>query len=160
MVEVRALGPDDRALVVGLLRTRWGSERMVANDAVFRPADHPGFLATMEAEPAGVLTYRIDGDQCEVTLLDTLEERQGVGTALLSAVARVAKAAGCSRLWLVTTNDNLHALRFYQRRGFRLVALRPGAIDRARRELKPEISLVGLEGIPIHDELELERWLE
>ncbi len=86
--------------------------------------------------------------------------RQGVGTALLSAVARVAKAAGCSRLWLVTTNDNLHALRFYQRRGFRLVALRPGAIDRARRELKPEISLVGLEGIPIHDELELERWLE
>src|SRR6266516_3335411 len=93
MVEVRALGPDDRALVVGLLRTRWGSERMVANDAVFRPADHPGFLATMEGEPAGVLTYRIDGDQCEVTLLDTLEERQGVGTALLSAVARVAKAA-------------------------------------------------------------------
>ena len=160
MVEVRALGPEDRPFVVGLLRTRWGSERMVANDAVFWPADHPGFLATVDGEPAGVLTYRIDGDRCEVTLLDSLEERQGVGTALLSEVTRAAKAAGCSRLWLVTTNDNLHALRFYQRRGFRLVALRPGAIDRARRELKPEISPVGLEGIPIHDELELERWLE
>jgi len=160
MVEIRALGPDDRALVAGLLRTRWGSERMVANDAVFRPADHAGFLATMEGEPAGVVIYRIDGDRSEVTLLDSLEEGEGVGTALLSEVARAAKAAGCSRLWLVTTNDNLHALRFYQRRGFRLVALRPGAIERARRELKPEISLVGLEGIPIHDELELERWLE
>jgi ribosomal protein S18 acetylase RimI-like enzyme len=160
MVEVRALGLEDRPFVVELLRTRWGSERMVANGAVFRPADHEGFLATMEGKPAGVLTYRIDGDRCEVTLIDSLREGRGVGSALLSEVTRAAKAAGCSRLWLVTTNDNLHALRFYQRRGFRLVALRPGAIDRARRELKPEISPVGLEGIPIHDDLELERWLE
>jgi hypothetical protein len=61
-------------------------------------------------------------------------------------------------LWLVTTNDNTHALRFYHRLGFRLAALHPGAVEAARR-LKPEIPLLGLDEIPIRDELELEiRW--
>src|SRR5438094_9310389 len=147
MVEVRALRPDDRPFVVDLLRTRWGSERMVANGAVFRPADHEGFLASIAGEPAGVLTYRVQGDRCEVTLIDSLDEGQGVGTALLAEVSKTAKAAGCSRLWLVTTNDNLRALRFYQRRGFRLVALRPGAIDRARRAMKPRSCPGGRGGI-------------
>ncbi len=57
---------------------------------------------------------------------------------------------------MVTTNDNLRALGLYQRRGFRLAALRCGAVDQGRR-LKPEISEVGEGGIPLHDELELVR---
>jgi hypothetical protein len=60
----------------------------------------------------------------------------------------------------VTTNDNVDALRFYQRRGFRLRAVRPGAVDDARRTLKPEIPAVGEQGIPIRDEIELERAIE
>jgi ribosomal protein S18 acetylase RimI-like enzyme len=70
-------------------------------------------------------------------------------------VSNAAKTQGCHRLWLITTNDNTHALRFYQRRGFRIVAIHVGAIDESRR-LKPEISAVGLDGIPIRDEIELE----
>jgi hypothetical protein len=61
-----------------------------------------------------------------------------------------------ARLFLITTNDNTHALRFYQRRGLRLCALRPGAVDEARRTLKPEIGEIGNDGIPIHDEVELD----
>jgi hypothetical protein len=80
---------------------------------------------------------------------------QGVGTALIEAVKVAAIEAGCRRLWLMTTNDNLHALGFYQRRGFRLVAVYPGAVDAARL-LKPEIPLLGNDGIPIRDEIELE----
>lgn len=68
----------------------------------------------------------------------------------------MARRAGCTRLWLVTTNDNLDALRFYQRRGFRLSRLRPGAVDLSRQTLKPEIPEVGTFGIAIRDELELE----
>jgi len=83
-------------------------------------------------------------------------EGQGAGTALLTAVEAAAAAAGCRRLWLITTNDNLDALRFYQRRGYRLAALYPGAVDEARR-VKPTIPLVGNHGIPLHDELELEK---
>ena len=82
----------------------------------------------------------------------------GVGSALVSTLEDAARAAGCRRLWLITTNDNLEALRFYQRRGFVLAALHPGAIEASRR-LKPVIPLVGHDGIPIRDELELERLL-
>lgn len=82
-------------------------------------------------------------------------ERRGVGSALLEGIARLAREYQCQRLWLITTNDNVHALRFYQRRGLRLVALRPDSVAQAR-DLKPEIPAIGLEGIPIRDELELE----
>src|SRR5205823_2603833 len=92
---------------------------------------------------------------CEITFIDAGEQFQGVGTELLQAVKQHALGAGCRRLWLVTTNDNLSALRFYQRRGFTLCVLRPNALEAARR-LKPEIPLSGDYGIPLRDELELE----
>src|SRR5439155_8963 len=79
-----------------------------------------------------------------------------VGTALLAEAGLTAAAAGCTRLWLITTNDNVDALRFSQRRGFRLAALYPGAVDDSRARLKPEIPPVGDYGIPLRDELELE----
>ena len=83
----------------------------------------------------------------------------GVGSALVGEVERIAHAAGCGRLWLITTNDNVDALRFYQPRGFRLVALHAGTVDDSRAGLKPEIPKVGEHGIPLRDELELEREL-
>jgi RimJ/RimL family protein N-acetyltransferase len=103
----------------------------------------------------GLVTYRIEGSQCEVVTLNSEEEGTGIGTALLEAVCREAAAAGCTRVWLITTNDNLPALRFYQKRGMRLFALHPNAVE-ASRKLKPEIPLAGWEGIPIRDEIELE----
>jgi ribosomal protein S18 acetylase RimI-like enzyme len=77
---------------------------------------------------------------------------------LLEAAAATARERGCRRLVLMTTNDNLGALRFYQRRGFRLVARRPGAVDAARAR-KPAIPPIGDFGIPLRDELELQRAL-
>jgi GNAT superfamily N-acetyltransferase len=107
-------------------------------------------------EPAGLLTYVLGVDECEVLTLHAVRPGHGAGSALLVAITPIARDAGCSRLWLVTTNDNVDALRFYQRRGFRLRALRPGAVDASRRDLKPEISTIGDHGIPLRDELELE----
>ena len=95
------------------------------------------------------------GDSCEIVSLDSLVSGIGIGSALVAAAQAMARSAGCRRLWLITTNDNLAALRFYQKRGFRLVAVHVGAVDGARR-LKPEIPAVGLDGIALHDELELE----
>jgi ribosomal protein S18 acetylase RimI-like enzyme len=106
-----------------------------------------------------VLTYVLDGDSCEVLTLHAASRLGGVGTALLAAAERVATNAGCRRLWLITTNDNVDALRFYQRRGFRLAALHAGAVDEARERLKPEIPRRGEYGIELRDELELEKVL-
>jgi ribosomal protein S18 acetylase RimI-like enzyme len=78
---------------------------------------------------------------------------------LIEAVVGAARSAGCRRVWLITTNDNLTALAFYQKRGFVLTALHPNAIAESRK-LKPEIPLVAENSIPIRDELELELWLD
>jgi len=99
--------------------------------------------------------YRIEGDQCEITTLNSLVEKEGIGASLIDAVRDVAVAARCKRLWLITTNDNTAALHFYQKRGFVLAALHPNALEKSRK-LKPEIPLTGIDGIPLRDEIELE----
>jgi GNAT superfamily N-acetyltransferase len=124
------------------------------------PLDHLALIATDESGALlGLATLRIAEDVCELLTLHTREQWQGTGTRLLEAALRIALDRGCHRLFLITSNDNVDALRFYQRRGFRLVALHPGAVDDSRRRLKPEIPELGEYGIPIRDELVLEREL-
>jgi len=105
-------------------------------------------------EKIGLVTYRIADRECEIITLDSASPNIGVGTALVNEVKAVADKSGCGRVWLITTNDNLHALRFYQKRGFELVAVHRHAVTRSR-QLKPGIQLTGVEGIPIRDEIEL-----
>ncbi len=133
----------------------FGASRMVTRGRLVDAAAFPGFLAYRAGEPIGVITYEIAGDACEIIVLQSLVEGIGVGSALIGAVKEVAQQAGCRRLWLITTNDNTPALRFYQKRGFLLAALHRNALEESRR-LKPEIPLLGQDGIPIRDEIELE----
>jgi len=153
-VRVRALGEADREWATGKLRELWG-EGVVSRGRLLDATVLPGFVAEGDGEPAGLLTYRIDGGDCEVVTINAFPRGAGAGTALMEAVAVAARDAGCRRVWLITTNDNLRALRFYQRRGFRLAALHRDALARSR-DLKPSIPEVGLDGIPLRDELELE----
>jgi GNAT superfamily N-acetyltransferase len=134
-----------------------GSRRVARAGELVAPLDHPMLVAeTGDGRPAGLVTYIVTGDDCEILTLHAVEQWQGVGTALIAAVREMAARRGCRRVWLVTTNDNVDALRFYQRRGFRIASVRPGAVDDARRDLKPEIPAVGQHGIPLRDEIELE----
>jgi GNAT superfamily N-acetyltransferase len=118
----------------------------------------PGFAAFDDGRCVGLVTYEIDGEACEIVTIDALVEGEGIGTALLEAVEAAARDARCARVQLVTTNNNLRALGFYQKRGFRLVALVPNAVDEMRR-VKPSIPEVDSSGLPIRDELHLERQL-
>jgi ribosomal protein S18 acetylase RimI-like enzyme len=116
----------------------------------------PGVVAGHDGALTGLATYRRAGTATELAVLVTEPPGKGLGTQLIDAV--VEAIAGTSRIWLVTTNDNVRALRFYQRRGFRIVGVEVGGVDRARK-LKPSIPLVGDDGIELHDELILERRL-
>ena len=118
-------------------------------------SQHPALLAWWDHDVVGVAGYLLDGHDCELLTLHSRSRFAGTGSALLSAVRAVAVRAGCTRLTVVTTNDNVDALRFYQRRGFRLERLRPGAVAASRETLKPEIPTRGAYGIPLRDELEL-----
>ena len=115
-----------------------------------------GFVA---GDRIGLLTYRVDGDALELTAVAAEPRRHGTGTALVDALVAAARYVGVSRIWVVTTNDNLDALAFYEHRGFRVTTVRTGAIDEARRTLKPSIPVVGQHGIEMHDEIELTRVL-
>jgi len=155
---VEALDDPRRPWAAALLARSWGETRVVSRGRIHQADRLAGFVALIDGQPAGLLTYHIEGAACEIVTLDSLLEKRGVGTALIEAAAGAARAAGCTRLWLITTNDNTPALRFYQRRGFVLAALHRGAVEQSRR-LKPSIPLTGLDGIPIRDEIELERAL-
>jgi len=122
--------------------------------------DHPALVVRSGGELVGVATYVVTDGECELLTLHALQRHRGVGSALVAALRDVAREAGCRRLWVVTTNDNVDALRFYQRRGFRLARLRPGAVDRSRETLKPEIPRTGDHGIALRDEIELEMSLD
>jgi GNAT superfamily N-acetyltransferase len=138
----------------------YGTEVVARLDELVDARRHPALIAETEGRLLGVLTWIVTGHSLEVLTLHAAERWTGVGTALLGAALRVAEAAGCRRLWLITTNDNTDALRFYQRRGLRLVCLHAGAVGRARATLKPWIPELGEHGIPIRDELELELELD
>jgi len=103
----------------------------------------------------GLITYDIQDKACEIITLDSFLESCGVGTALIQAACGIAKDQKCRRLWLVTTNDNTHALRFYQKQGFSIACLWVNEMDHARK-LKPQIPVIGQDGIPIRDEIEME----
>ena len=157
-IKIRPVDATDVEWVRQLLAQHWGSAKIISRGEVHLADRLPGFLALMSDRRVGLVTYRIDDDGCEIVTLNSLVEGSGVGTALLSAVRTVAVSSKCRRVWLITTNDNLEALRFYQRKGFSLVALHRNALD-VSRKLKPEIPSTGQDGIPLRDELELEMLL-
>ncbi|OAT83479.1 hypothetical protein A6P54_21570 [Bacillus sp. MKU004] len=140
--------------------THWGSPQMVISSGVYNCSELDGFaILNTEDQIIGLITYVICNNECEIISLDSLEEGKGIGTNLLQEVELNARRHRCDRIALVTTNDNLPALRFYQKRGFQLVKVHRNAVARAR-EIKPEIPLIGIDGIPIRDEIELEKRLE
>ena len=124
------------------------------------PTRLPGFVACSDGHRVGLLSYAIRGQECEVVTIRSLLEGHGVGRALLDAVRDAAIDAGCRRLWLITTNNNLRALEVYQRWGMDIVALHRHAVSDARSRLKPSIPARDAKGIPIAHELELELRLE
>lgn len=155
-MHVRAADPADRQQVDTFLGDH--NAALVARlDQLVDARRQPAFLAEEDGELAGVATYIVDDADCEVLTLHAVRPWQGVGTALLRELEQVAGEHGCTRLWLITTNDNVDALRFYQRRGFRLAKVHPGAVDGSRLRLKPGIPETGEYGIPIRDEIELEK---
>lgn len=156
--EVRRIEAHERPLVTSFLEAHWGSVHIVSRGQVHEADSLPAFIAIWDEQLVGLVTYHIHDGMCEIVSLDSLIVKIGVGTALVQAVAQEAAQFACKRVWLITSNDNLSALGFYQRRGFRLVAVYQGAID-AAREIKPNIPQIGMDNIPIHDEIELELWL-
>ncbi len=155
-MQIKPLSAADKAWVLERTELLFSGTFLVSRDIVHDPTQLPGFIAVQDGERVGLATYHIAGDRCEVVSLDALCQYLGIGSELLLAVEAAARAEGCTSLWCITTNDNLDALRFFQRRGFVITDIRLDSMQKIRL-LKPGIPLTGCHGIPIRDEIELEK---
>jgi GNAT superfamily N-acetyltransferase len=154
---VRTIRDDERQELGRRVAASQGSPIVISREAAHDVRELPALVAVDLATGhwLGTAAYRFETGACELVAIEAYRRGAGIGTALLDAVAMAARAGGAARLWLITTNDNLDAIRFYQRRGFHLVRIWPEAVTRSR-VAKPEIPLRGDYGIPIRDEVELE----
>ncbi|MCL2285327.1 MAG: GNAT family N-acetyltransferase [Firmicutes bacterium] len=144
-----------RPFVERQIAENWGGPYIVTRGVLHDTRTHPGFVAVENGMIIAYGLFHISGDNCEITVLESLRQGQGVGSALVKAIIKAADDAGCKRVWLITTNDNTRAIRFYQRFGFALKAVHINAVNEARK-LKPQIPLTGCDGIPIAHEFEFE----
>lgn len=122
--------------------SNWGSCEMVTSSGVYDCKELDGFIVCNDKdEIRGLITYTEIDRVCEVISLDSLDEGKGIGSALLEAVEFEVKRT-CNEIKLITTNDNMKALGFYQKRGYRLTRIIRDAVTEARKH-KPEIPLMG-----------------
>ena len=149
------ISPHNRQRINAFIKQHRFTTDMIIRGEIVDMTRVEGIVAMDGDEIAGLLTYRINDGICEITSLDSLREGLGIGTTLVEQVIAIARAENCEKVSVTTTNDNINAIRFYQKRGFDLVKLHHDSINHARL-LKPEIPLIGQNGIPIKHELEFE----
>ena len=154
-MSTRVIGPEDRQWLVEVIAQQWGLP-VVSISGIHDPGESPGFLFEIDGRPVGAVTYAVVGDECEVVTLNSGVDGQGIGRALMTEAAKSATEAGCRRLWLITTNDNIRAIEFYQRFGMNLAALHRNFVDEVRRH-KPGLPTAEGDGvIPFRHALEFE----
>jgi ribosomal protein S18 acetylase RimI-like enzyme len=154
--EIGRIDDELRAKVQPILNETWGSPYLAVNGKLWDSRAMPGFVALDEGgNILGYLQYEFHDDICEIMVLESVVQNIGVATALINEAMQIAKASGVNKVIVQTSNDNTHAFRFYQRRGFTIREVRLGAMGEAR-QLKPVIPLIGEEGIPLRDEIEFE----
>lgn len=141
--------------VLQFFKAHWGSTEMVISSGIYDCSKLEGFVYVDEQKMIlGLVTYHIREEECEIISLDSIVEGKGIGSLLVQAVEQNAFEQGCTIITLITTNDNLDALKFYQKRGYHLVEIIQNAVEQAR-VYKPDIPFIGNDGIPIRDEIRL-----
>jgi len=134
----------------------WSGDICVSRGKVQKVDDFTGgFVAETGGQNTGFITYTVTGPEVEITGMVSLKENSGIGSALVKAVIEMAKKQKLKKVCLVTTNDNLNGIGFWQKRGFKLVKVYPGSMEFVRK-IKPAVPLIGENGKPLRDELELE----
>ncbi len=154
-MNIYQIDQNNRKSVDDFIMEHWFTMDMVVHGESVDLGVVDGLYACDDSEIVGLITYRFFKNEMEILSLDSIHEKSGIGSVLLENAIRIAKNNGCSRVMLITTNDNLSALQFYQKRGFDIIRLYHNAVEESRK-IKPQIPLVGANGIPIKHEIELE----
>ena len=154
-MDIKTISFENREQINHFISNRWFSTDMVVRGELVDMTTLDGFVTYEDKKIIGLVTYKIKGTECEIMSLDSLMEKQGIGTALVNKVIEISRDNKCTKIKLITTNDNINALRFYQKLGFDMAKLYHNALDISRK-LKPSIPLLGEFEIPLKHEIEFE----
>lgn len=154
-MDVKIISPENRKQINDFISSHWFSTDMVVREELVDMTRLDGFVIYDKETIIGLITYRIKSNECEIMSLDSLNENQGIGTTLVNKVIEIASEKKCTKIKLITTNDNINTICFYQKRGFDMVNIYRNALD-ASRKLKPSIPLLGDFNIPLKHEIEFE----
>ena len=156
-IQIQEFEKDNR--INQFFEKNWGNNFIVSNGKIFYGNELPGYMALKENEIIGLLTYHIENNSCEIVSLNSLHPDEGIGSKLIEKIINKAKSKKFSRLWLITSNDNMGAMKFYQKRGFVFKAIHPNAIEKSRL-MGQNIPILGSDDIPVLDEIEFEYQFE
>jgi ribosomal protein S18 acetylase RimI-like enzyme len=154
-ITFREKNADDAALITEWATNNWGGEPLVIRGQKYYPSQLEGILAFQGKEIVAYLIFEIQDRVCEIVVFEVFKKLQGIGTLTLDELKKIVGSKGCNKMHLMTTNDNLDALRFYQRRGFHICGIHVDSV-KISRALKPTIGEFGDHGIPVRDEIDLE----
>ena len=157
-IRIRQINKKDKEWVEKFIRKNWGSEKIVAHRQIFYPTNLPGFVAQSRGKILGLVAYHIKRNNLEIITMNAVARGKGIGTSLLQAIEKIACKLKYKKVWLITTNDNIDALAFYLKNGFIITKVHKNALEFSRK-IKPEIPLFGNYGIPLKDEIELEKFI-
>jgi GNAT superfamily N-acetyltransferase len=148
--------PHQRNRVIKLFSELWGSTKMVTSSGCYDIKNLNGFVAIQSHKILGIVTYVSRKNGIEIISLDSLIENQGIGSKRLIQIEQIYIQQSKNRLKIITTNDNIHALNFYKKRGYTVLSVLENAVEKARL-IKPEIPKVAKNGIQIKDEIILQK---
>ena len=151
---------SDRDAIRGFITEHWHAPHICIRDKLYYPHQAEAFIERRDGKIAALVTYEQQGDAILMITQNSIEPGAGIGASLVLKIIEEARKRKVRRIWLTTTNDNLKSIGFYQRMGFRLVAVHRDAVIDGRRSLKPELPEFGVNGLPILDEIEMELILE
>ena len=157
--KIERISTETRNLVNQFFIDNWFSTDMSVRGEIIDGTKLDGFLLQEDSKIIGLVTYKFYENICEIISLDSKKENIGIGSALLKKAEKVATDNDCKKMRLITTNDNMRALQFYQKRGYCLTKLYPNAMDEVRK-IKPSVPELGDNDIPLRDEIELEKILK
>jgi N-acetylglutamate synthase-like GNAT family acetyltransferase len=154
-LNISEINDTDKTLVSDFISDSWGSPLSVSRGKIYDTPNLPGFICKKNDKIIGLITYNIKNNECEIVTLDSKVKNRGLGTKLIDKVIDRAKVKNCKRVWLITTNDNSNAIRFYQKRGFEWAGFYKDSMEESRK-IKPEIPELGNDNIPMKHEIEFE----
>ncbi len=152
---IKKIKDKDKNQIVDIITKEWGSIFVISKGVKYNVSNLPGYLALLDNKIVGIITFFITKNNYEIITLNSFKKNKGIGTILIDKIKKNAKKNNINKINLITTNDNINAITFYQKQGFDIKSINLNSIIESRK-LKPEIPETGNFGIPIKHEIVFE----